>query len=761
MIQRNYFAALAAAAITLSGVSALAQQTWQVSGGVANVALLDSNIKSVDMTVNFSGLVPANTDQIGPAFGLKVSPRSTLTIFVQNGILQEIVKGTVTTSSGLVISRNGRKVSVPSLEIRPNGNLASYGLTAGPAGTKLEYFTFVAGGGALYRKLGKLTMAYYDMLIGHDLALALNQPDLEGLAFGTFGIIADIRMTGGNPNDPDPVLPESNGMEDGPVDVKMSRYGDSTAGTVQQMARSGGRVAFSGGTESCNVGNVNIDWKAKPDVRHPVIGQGMYRLTVKTRNGVNYDRMEMLSVSWLKQGFLALNDPTCNAGGTPACTNSTSGAALNINCTDIYGSSLNATQSSGSGQIRIRTEVNPLTGGITNGGVWSTMTFPDAFTGRLNCLESDLSLANFPGAQFFFEGYYITAGTGGPDANTPGVGGDLNLYNQIANRRGTLSFGSSWTFSANAEGLIYGVILDRWVTLSGASSTTAQPRTEGDAIIAVKVTNLNNGFYHYEYAIFNFNVNRKIREFAVPLIEGSTVQNIEFRDPDADGTNGWNGAVSGPFMVFNTPSSGGTSNPIKWCELYNFSFDANIAPGGNNALRLGLNDAGGAGAPSDIFGTLSSPPPGLVSMNNIATNMGTYMAGNLASVSDSDNSFYQAKQDFGSETEFPIQITMDSTCPITNPSLIELKVESKGDSDSRGVEIQLFDRLNPAWVTIGSGLSGTTKTTITGSTSSSPSRFVDPTTRLIRARINVTDGSSETAQPIQIYIDKAQYRFVR
>ena len=756
MIQRNYFAALAAAAIALSGVSAFAQQTWQVTGGVANVALLDSNIKSVDMTVNFSGIVPANTDQIGTAIGLRVSPKSSLTIFVENGILQEIIKGSVTTTSGMTISRNGRKVSFPGLEIRPNGNLASYGLKAGPAGSKLEYFTFVAGGASLHRKLGKLTVAYYDMLIGRDLAASLNEPSLEGLAFGTFGIIADIKMIGGNPNDPDPEIPPYNPYEDAVVDVKMSRYGDSSAGNIAQMARSGGRVAFSGGTESCNVGAINIDWRAKPDVRHPVIGQGLFRLTNYTRNAVAYTRMEMLSASWLKQGFLALNDPSCHAGGTPACVNPGTGSLLGLNCTDIYGASLNASQSTTStGGIRVRSEVNPLTGGIINGGVWPTMVFPDAFTGRVNCLESDLSLTNFPGAQFFFEGFYITAGTGGT-ATTPGTGGDLNLYNQIGSRRGTLTFGTSWTFSPNAEGLIYGVILDRWVTLSGATSTTALPRTEGDAIIAVKATNLNNGFWHYEYAVYNFSVHRKIREFAIPLIEGSTIQNIEFRDVDADGTNQWSGAASGPFMVFSTPSVGG--NPLKWCEMYNFSFDANIAPGGNNSLRLGLNDAA---APSDIYGNLSSPPPGLADMQSIATDMGIYVSGDLTSIAGSDNVFYRAKQDFSGDFEYPIQINMNSTAPITNPSLIELKVESKSDSDARGVEIQLFDRLNPAWVTIGGGSSGTTKTTITVSTSSSPSRFIDPTTKLIKARINVTDGSSETSQAIEIMLDKVQYRFVR
>ncbi len=759
MIQRNYFAALAAAAISLSGVSALAQQTWQVSGGVANVALNDSNIKSVDMSINFNGVVPANTDQIGAAVGLRVSPKSNLTIFVQDGYLREIIKGNVQISSGMTVVRNGRRVTLPALEVRPNGNLANYGLKIGPVGTKLEYFNLVSGGAALHRKLGKLTVAYYDMLVGKDLAAALNEPQLEELSVGIFGLIADIKMISGNPNDPDPVLPEPS-MGDGPVDVKMSRYGDGTAGNVIQITRSGGRVAFSGGTESCNVGNVDIDWKPKPDVRHPVIGQGMYRLTVKTRNGVNFDRMEMLSVSWLKQGFLALNDPTCNAGGSPACTNTASGQTLFINCTDIYGSSLNASQGTGTGSIRVRTEVNALTGGIINGGTWPAMTYTDAFTGRLNCLESDLSLTNFPGAQFFFEGYYFTAGTGGT-STTPGIGGDLNMYNQIGNRRGTLSFGTQWTFSANAEGLIYGVILDRWVTLSGASSTTAQPRTEGDAIIAVKVTNLNNGFYHYEYAVYNFTIHRKIREFAIPLIEGSTVQNVEFRDPDGDATNGWTGAQNGPFFVFNTPSSGGTSNPLKWCELYNFAFDANIAPLGTNALRLGLNDAGGAGAPNDIYGNLSSPPPGLMDMTSISTNMGSWIGGNLASVAGSDNSYYHAKQDLGGDFEFPIQILMDSTAPITNPSLIELKIEANADADSRQMEVQLYDRVNPGWVTIGTHLVGTSDVVTTSTTSSTPSRFIDPATRLIKARINVTDGSAETAQAIEIKLDKVQYRFVR
>ena len=59
-----------------------------------------------------------------------------------------------------------------------------------------------------------------------------------------------------------------------------------------------------------------------------------------------------------------------------------------------------------------------------------------------------------------------------------------------------------------------------------------------------KVTNPSAGVWHYEYALFNMNLDRSIQSFSVPLGAGVNVSNIGFHAPPQhpgwphDGTQG-------------------------------------------------------------------------------------------------------------------------------------------------------------------------------------------------------------------------------
>ena len=85
--------------------------------------------------------------------------------------------------------------------------------------------------------------------------------------------------------------------------------------------------AYSFGTSSVNVGNVNLDWiDGSPN--HPVIGQNMFRL----KDG----RFEQIGQSWLKHGFCALQLLGCGACATQAgCL-----SFLKPGCRDPYSASL-------------------------------------------------------------------------------------------------------------------------------------------------------------------------------------------------------------------------------------------------------------------------------------------------------------------------------------------------------------------------------------------------------------------------------------
>ena len=136
---------------------------------------------------------------------------------------------------------------------------------------------------------------------------------------------------------------------------------------------------------------------------------------------------------------------------------------------------------------------------------------------------------------------------------------------------------------------------------TGATITEIQPDPANDGIGAVgyKVTNPSPGVWHYEYAIYNENIDRAIQSFTVPLGAGATMTNIGFHAPPQhpgwtfDGTVGNAGYSSMPWAQTltatdlswssETQAQNPNANAIRWGTLYNFRFDSNAAPGAQTA----------------------------------------------------------------------------------------------------------------------------------------------------------------------------------
>jgi hypothetical protein len=114
-----------------------------------------------------------------------------------------------------------------------------------------------------------------------------------------------------------------------------------------------------------------------------------------------------------------------------------------------------------------------------------------------------------------------------------------------------------------------------------------------------KVTNPTTGVWHYEYALYNENLDRSIQSFSVPLGAGVNISNISFHAPPQepgwsnDGTQGDAGYSSTPWNVtqdtgsitWNTETfaQNQNANAIRFGTLYNFRFDADQPPQSANA----------------------------------------------------------------------------------------------------------------------------------------------------------------------------------
>ena len=136
---------------------------------------------------------------------------------------------------------------------------------------------------------------------------------------------------------------------------------------------------------------------------------------------------------------------------------------------------------------------------------------------------------------------------------------------------------------------------------TGAAVNQAEPDPGNDGIwfMGYKVTNPTPGVYHYEYAVYNQNLDRSIQSFSVPLGAGANLSNIEFHAPPQepgwanDGTFNNQGYSSMPWAVTQTSDSitwnsetfaqNQNANAVRWGTMYNFRFDADQPPQSANA----------------------------------------------------------------------------------------------------------------------------------------------------------------------------------
>ena len=137
---------------------------------------------------------------------------------------------------------------------------------------------------------------------------------------------------------------------------------------------------------------------------------------------------------------------------------------------------------------------------------------------------------------------------------------------------------------------------------TGAALNQIEPDPGNDGLwfMAYKVTSPSAGVWHYEYALYNENLDRAIQSFSVPLGPGVNISNIGFHAPPQepgwanDGTFNNQGYSSAPWTVTQAAGSitwnsetfaqNQNANAIRWGTLYNFRFDADHPPENANAM---------------------------------------------------------------------------------------------------------------------------------------------------------------------------------
>ncbi len=210
---------------------------------------------------------------------------------------------------------------------------------------------------------------------------------------------------------------------------------------------------------------------------------------------------------------------------------------------------------------------------------------------------ADLNTTLNGGATYFAEGQYVTPHE---YAWCQGHHGECNMYNNVSYRRFTVSSTNqtTFTFSPAAATVRTTPAIYAW-TDATINLFEPDPGNDGIGFVGYKVTNPSPGVWHYEYAVYNQNLDRAIQSFIIPLGCGITVSNLGFHAPPqhpgfaADGTVGNTGYSSTPWASNQTASAltwssetfaqNQNANAIRWGTLYNFRFDSNQPPQAANA----------------------------------------------------------------------------------------------------------------------------------------------------------------------------------
>ena len=335
-------------------------------------------------------------------------------------------------------------------------------------------------------------------------------------------------------------------------------------------------AAFSVATTSCNIGDEPASWVSFTN-QHPVIAQNLYRL--------KESRFEHIGMSWVKHGFLALNQPFCGPCTEPP---GPSGSQLGVGCSDPYSATLNGQQTN----LGPRSDINPDTGIFPY--PFEASEWAPTIGKRIQVRTDDLDLVLNSGAQYFVEGHYISA-----DDAFFGNGDNNASY-----RRLEVSQDIEGRFVLETSSLI-GVTereqcgIRAWQD-HDPSVVEVEARVPGEGlfVVAGKATDLGTGVWQYEYAIHNLNSDVACRSLEIPFPEGAIITDVGFHDiayhsgEVYDGTD-WTSTVTNGTIRWSTATfdENPNANALRWGTLYNFRFRANVEPAATRSgttITLGL-----------------------------------------------------------------------------------------------------------------------------------------------------------------------------
>lgn len=320
-----------------------------------------------------------------------------------------------------------------------------------------------------------------------------------------------------------------------------------------------GEVAYSFGTTLCNIGDAPVPFSPATN-QHPLVVQSIYRLS-------NH-RIEQIGIGFVRHTTIPLAGNACGLGCTPAGID-----VLGAGCSDTSSSTINGFQ----GMMGPRTEVNAFTADYPY-PFTSINQAGDAIYKRVQVALADVS---DPDALYFVETQVIVPGETTADARNNNVS-----YRQVVFSPGSANATLvgptydqqaaifAWRDHGNGIGMV-----DTEVMISESN----MPGSEERFVLGSHAEELSPGLWRYDYAIFNMNGERGVRQIGItlsgdpssqilstetyaPLYHDELDEVIEHTDwslrPDFEG-----------LLETDTFDSNQNANAVRWGTTYGFAYE--------------------------------------------------------------------------------------------------------------------------------------------------------------------------------------------
>ncbi len=552
---------------TATLVSASLAGSWQITNGASAIRFNQALLEGLGVRIVDTQLTARTAHPQFLGFGI-VAPAQ-MRFARPGGALDSLVDITLAHNGGVVLAVQGQRIDMRGFRFESAGEGVLHLSTADGR------ILFTLANAHTYRdaSAGQLYVMQMDLRISRWLAGYLGTPEFTDQIVGVVDVIADIQPAGEYAQ----VRPEAGecvaDFGDGTIDLMLTQLDG-----ISSLALEGTTVAFAPSAKLRNIGQNDVRWYWAieppgfngPNVgAHPFLAMHFYRIT--------NDVLEQIAQSDLKHAWNTVNN-NC------PCP---SGQVMYVGCEDTYGVSNNGNQF----YFGPREELNANTVEWTSLGSHFDATPVDDLrdhgvdSGDHGVLDHRLTIdetqLQVPGAQYVVEAWYIAQG-------------DTDILNSMAHRQVTQQkIGNTWSFSFADSQTTNGPAIDLWVSPDSTDSSerhTAHDTGTGLLKLAVKVRDLGAGQFHYEYALMNLDFDRQVHSFAIPVLAGAAIENVQFGDGDADSANDWTGVQSAGLLTWSAPSG----HALDWGTLVNFRLEANVAPATTAAalrpLESGAND---------------------------------------------------------------------------------------------------------------------------------------------------------------------------